>query len=135
MNATHSPAKLATLAQRVRIRADYGAARLTYDQRDEWQRKAHDYRVTLTHQRRRYSFDWWQGQAVTREPTAADCLEALLSDASSADQNFESWCADYGYDTDSRKAERTYRACQGVARRLRRLLGADYDQFSIAERS
>ena len=34
-------------------------------------------------------------------------------------QSFEDWCADYGYDTDSRKASETYEACCDTGRKLR----------------
>jgi hypothetical protein len=56
-------------------------------------------------------------------PTAAEVLDSLASDASGADQNFEDWCADFGYDTDSRKAERTYNAVREQTFSLRKLLG------------
>src|SRR5947209_1286815 len=114
MSVTHSPVRLSTLTDRVSIRSESGGAKLAYDQRDDWQRKAHDHRVTLTYKRRRYSFDWWQGQAVTDKPTAAECLEALLSEASADEQTFEEWAGELGYDTDSRKAERTHHDCQRV---------------------
>lgn len=57
-------------------------------------------------------------------PTAAEVLDSLASDASSADQSFEDWCGDYGYDTDSRKAEAAYNACRETMFNLRKLLGA-----------
>lgn len=36
---------------------------------------------------------------------------------------FESWASEYGYDSDSRKAEATYRACLDIAFALRAALG------------
>lgn len=59
------------------------------------------------------------------EPSIADVVECLISDASSADQTFEDWCGDYGYDTDSRKAGATYKAVVKQTAALRRLLGAE----------
>ena len=75
----------------------------------------------------RYTFGYHQGSAHTEAPTLADCLDSLGSDASAYDnaRGFEDFAADMGYDTDSRKAERTYRACGRVLAALRRLLGAD----------
>ena len=45
-------------------------------------------------------------------PTLEEVLETLASDASGVDnaRDFEDWCSEYGYDTDSRTAERTYNA-------------------------
>jgi hypothetical protein len=59
-------------------------------------------------------------------PTADEVLDCLAADAASADgTTFEDWAEHFGYDTDSRKAERTFKACQKQAKRLRRLLGED----------
>lgn len=67
-------------------------------------------------------------------PSAADVLDCLLSDASSADQTFEDWAGDLGYDTDSRKAERTYAAVVRQTARLRVFLGEHFEEFLQAER-
>lgn len=56
-----------------------------------------------------------------KAPHAADVLYSLLMDGSALDQSFDEWCADFGYDTDSRKAERIFDACRDNARKLRRL--------------
>lgn len=62
-----------------------------------------------------------------KAPTAADVLDSLASDSASIEnaRDFADWASDFGYDADSRKAERTYRACERLARRLRRFLGSD----------
>lgn len=62
-------------------------------------------------------------------PTADEVLDCLASDASSienANNNFEAFCDDYGYDIDSRKAEKTFNACARQAQRLNKFLGEDY---------
>ena len=33
-------------------------------------------------------------------------------------QSFEDWASEYGYDSDSRKAEAVYRACDNIGRTL-----------------
>lgn len=58
------------------------------------------------------------------EPHPADVLHCVLLDSSAVGQSFESWCSDFGYDSDSRKAEANYRACQNNADKIARLLGA-----------
>lgn len=52
------------------------------------------------------------------EVLASCCRDGL--DASR--QSFESWASEYGYDTDSRKAEEIYRACQKSGDGVRKLL-------------
>lgn len=57
-------------------------------------------------------------------PTAADILGSLCSNDPN-DSTFEEWCADLGMDTDSRKAEKTYRLVVDNTLRLRRACGAE----------
>lgn len=76
-----------------------------------------------------YDFTIWfsQGEAHKTPPTVDDVLDCLASDASGYDnsRNFEDWCSDYGYDDDSRTAERIYRAIAEQAKGLRHFLGDD----------
>lgn len=59
-------------------------------------------------------------------PDTCDVIHALVSDSDVLDQpDFESWARDFGYDTDSRKAEATYRACVEIALKLRAGLGEE----------
>jgi hypothetical protein len=60
-------------------------------------------------------------------PTLEMVLDSLAMDADgwTNTRDFASWCADYGLDTDSRKAEAAYKACGETAKGLRFLLGDD----------
>jgi hypothetical protein len=58
------------------------------------------------------------------KPEAESLLDCLKLDASGPD-TFEEWASEYGYDTDSRQAEATFRACQDNSRRLKSLLGRE----------
>lgn len=54
----------------------------------------------------------------------SNVVYSLLSDSSVLDSSsFEEWARDLGYDTDSRKAEATYRACLEIALKLRNGIG------------
>lgn len=66
-----------------------------------------------------------QGYGISGKPEAADVLDSLASDAASIeqDESFEDWASNLGYDTDSRKALRIYRACEREAKKLRQFLG------------
>lgn len=58
------------------------------------------------------------------EPDAVAVIWSLTQDASVLDAGgFENWASDYGYDTDSIKAEKTYQACLDLALRLRAAIG------------
>ena len=75
--------------------------------------------------RRQLTVPFSMGPAHSKEPTAEDVLECLASDSASIESagSFEDWAADLGYDTDSRKAERTFKVCEKRAEKLRAFLG------------
>lgn len=57
-------------------------------------------------------------------PKLADVLYCLVLDSDVLEHaNFESWASDFGYDTDSREAEKNYRACIENSLQLRALIG------------
>jgi len=85
---------------------------------------------------RTLTVSFFQGMGHDREPTAADVLSGLLLDAQAEGSKFEDWCDDLGYDSDSKKAARTYRECLRLARRVRAFLGNDQaliDELRAAE--
>lgn len=54
-------------------------------------------------------------------PAAAGPLHSVILDSDALYMSFDEWCADYGFDIDSRKAEGTFNACRENARKLRRV--------------
>lgn len=68
-----------------------------------------------------------QGPAHTDPPTGEDVLDCLASDASTYDnaQGFEDWANEYGYDTDSRKAEKIFKAVEKQSIKLAQFLPTD----------
>jgi hypothetical protein len=57
-------------------------------------------------------------------PSVADVLYCLLLDGETLDfGTFEEWAENFGYDTDSRKAEVIYRKCLEIGLRLRAMFG------------
>jgi hypothetical protein len=80
---------------------------------------------------------WISGSpdSVPAAPGAADVLDSMLSDASSYEnaRDFADWCGEYGYDTDSRRAERTYNAVAEQTKQVRAFLGADWSAFLECE--
>lgn len=69
--------------------------------------------------------EYSMGSAHTTGPQIDDVLDCLAMDAAGIDgsMNFEGWANEYGYDSDSRKAEQTYNQCVQQAEDLKRLLG------------
>lgn len=58
-------------------------------------------------------------------PKPADVIYSLLMDADVLDYNFSEWASNFGYDEDSRKAEKIYKDCQEIALKLIRGLGSE----------
>lgn len=67
------------------------------------------------------------------EPTAAEVLDCLRSDAWGADELFETWACNCGYDPDSRNAEKIYNTVRRQTARLRKFLGETFDDFMRTE--
>ncbi len=63
-------------------------------------------------------------------PNAASVLSSLIGDSICSLESFEDFCAELGYDTDSRKALATYLACQESGAAARKLLMGDFDLFA-----
>jgi hypothetical protein len=97
--------------------------------------KMFSWELTLKRGDRAYTFPYGCGLAHCKrgDPTAPDLqnvLECLQSDARcGAYMLFEDFAREFGYGTDSRAAEKTWRACQEARGQLRRLLGADFEAF------
>lgn len=60
-----------------------------------------------------------------KPPKVEDVLDCLASDYTTEATSFEDWASEYGYDTDSRKAERTFKACLRQSDDLRDWLNGD----------
>ena len=93
---------------------------------DKWQRSAYHYAVTFTIRSfkgvtdantRSLTVPFSTGNGWDREPSAAEVMRCVLSDAMDVHPQyghyrFEPWAEEFGYDTDSRAAEKTFKACQ-----------------------
>ena len=94
------------------------------------------YKCTLKYGKRQFTTYFSMGSAHCKDPTAEDLLDCLASDASGYDncRGFEDWCSDYGYDTDSRKAEKTFNTIGAQTAKLRKFLSDKFDELLNSER-
>ena len=79
--------------------------------------------ITLRHGRKRMTFPYYGGGAAS-DPTAEDVVEDMVRNAETLQCGFDVWAADYGYDVDSRSAERIFRACRDLGERFVILVGS-----------
>lgn len=79
----------------------------------------------------KYTRDWvretfYYPKVKQPAPQLIDVLYCLVQDSEVIDRgSFEEWASDYGYDLDSRSAEKTYRLCLEQSLQLRNLIGND----------
>ncbi len=69
-----------------------------------------------------------QGPAYTAAPDAADIMGALLKDivddtSGEYESDFKDWADNLGYDTDSRSAEKIFKACLEITTYLNKIFG------------
>lgn len=92
----------------------------------EWDLTASHYRCKFAVGRKSMTVYFSQGSAIHYDPTAATVLSCIAADVASFESaiSFEHWCSDFGYDTDSRRAEHCYKQIEKQHNDLIRLLGA-----------
>lgn len=96
---------------------------LREDGKGEWRDNADEWRVDIGGQLFAFYMGLGHRDKKTGRPNRPkhdDVMHALVSDADACDMSFEDWCADFGYDPDSRKALQTYLTCQETTAKLRK---------------
>lgn len=98
------------------------------DQTDDWDKDAKHYLCKLSKDDETVEIEFSQGSAHKEPPTLPELMECLREDVRVGpewDRGFEDWCANYGYEEDSRKAERIYAHCVELREKMLRLLGEE----------
>jgi hypothetical protein len=87
-------------------------------------RKVNHFIVTLKNENRRVSFDFFDSvnnfNAGKTELDEYSVLACCSSEFNCPD-SFEEFCSEFGYDADSRKAEKTFNACQKQSAKLKKI--------------
>ena len=73
-----------------------------------------------------------QGYGVEGEPTLESVLSCLISD-SYCGSSFQDFCDNLGYDNDSRKAEKTFKATLKQTSKLKKLLDNKFNDLASCE--
>ncbi len=115
---------------KIKAKAEYSSKPLPEGWGDP---QASAWKVRLTFEKRSLTVDFFTGSAHRDAPNAADVLSCLCSDVSCGEESFEDFCSSLGYDSDSRKAEKTWKACSRMAPKVRKFLGEHFDEVSSAE--
>jgi hypothetical protein len=84
------------------------------------------WKVTLKHDGRQMTLTFSKGSDHKGvPPSAEEALECLKREWVGGGYDFTDWCEELGYETDSLKAIKIYRACDRQSRKLEKFLGDD----------
>lgn len=81
--------------------------------------------ITLKRGGHSYTFGYGAGMAHKNEgkPDLKTVFYCIQSDSAAGSLSFEEFCSEFGYDEDSRNAEKTWKACQEAHAKMEELLG------------
>ena len=109
----------------IKINCKYGI-KTPYDKLDNWQKDSHKYTCVLSIGRKRMTVDFFLGTSYTTDPTSDMVLSGLIEDYTSVlNYDFEEFCDNLGYNSDSRKAEKIYKKCERLKNKLNKFLGEE----------
>lgn len=107
--------------QKIKISAEYIGDKKSSWSDENW----HNNRVTVKSNGRQFSFDFW-GSIINPECRSVSDLKhavyCAVSDARSGDMEFNDFCAEFGYNTDSIKAHEAWKACRAMKKKVDRVL-------------
>lgn len=87
--------------------------------------------VTNADTDQKITFEFWASIANPELKTDYDVLNAFycfVSDAVSGSQDFENFCSEFGYNSDSRQAEKIHKKCKKSLEKLKKIYDGDiYD--------
>jgi hypothetical protein len=105
------------------------------DGRENWNH--HNVTVINRDNGKRTRFDFWASIAHPEIDTEYDLMNAFrcfVDDALAGSMEFREFCADFGYDEDSRRAEKIWNACKRSTAKLTRIYDGDlYDLLNEME--
>lgn len=88
----------------------------------------HKVTVKNTETGRQTSFDFWASIANPEVRSRKDLIgafECFVGDAVAGMNDFGDFCSEFGYDENSRRAEKIYKACQKATEKLQRIHNGD----------
>lgn len=87
---------------------------------DGWEHRV--FSVLFSRDGQKVSFDWKQGMGINTKPQGFEVICAVCRDyLEASESSFDDWAGNFGYDSDSRKAEATYGQCLAMGDKLKKL--------------
>ena len=109
-----------------------------FDTKGSYRHNKFSVSVKNTSTGKRISFDFYgsendyiNGIVELSEGDLKQAFYCLISDSLSAVNDFEEFCSEFGYDEDSRTAERVYKGCQKQYDKAMRLVEAESELYDL----
>lgn len=101
----------------------------------QWGDMVRHFSCKLSYNKKSMTIYFSQGVAHTKPPTILDVLSCVHMDMTSLENIFlfDAWAEDFGFDSDSRTAERTYNEIAKQRKGLVRVFGDIYQEFIDCE--
>jgi len=99
----------------------------------EKQQNYNNHIVTISHNKKKCNFDFWgsiMNPEISNNEENIFAFYCFLSDSIGAMESFEGFCDTFGYNTDSRNAEKIYKACQKSLKKIERVFDCDLYELS-----
>lgn len=75
--------------------------------------------------------DYMKGKKELSDSDLQNAFYCFVSDSVSGESSFEDFCSEFGYDSDSRTAEKIWRSCGRLSEKLNVLLPPDVDSCDL----
>ena len=120
-------------AEENNITLEYRQIKKRPDNNNEWANGSKHFKCTLCYECRNIEIYYSQGGGIKDDPRIEDLLNCIISDNTDNFSSFEEFASEFGYDEDSRKAEKIYNACVEETKNAKWLLGSLYNELLDCE--
>lgn len=73
--------------------------------------------------------DYKEGIQELKDADLLNAFDCFINDAISAEEDFEEWCNNLGYDSDSRSAHKIYKECAKSLEKAKKIISGDMYEF------
>ena len=93
-------------AEENNITLEYRQIEKRPDNNNDWGKGSKHFKCDICYNGRNIEIYYSQGSRVKDDPTIEDLLDCIIVDSTDNYSSFEEWASEFGYDEDSRKAEK-----------------------------
>ena len=104
-----------------------------WEKLDDWKKNSHHYLCTVRYKGKSMTVPFWMGKGhMGKDPTCADVVSALVSDATAGELDYHDFISEFGH-KDNRESMRVWKACEETLVSMRRVFGDELEKLASAE--